>query len=113
MLNLPALIIGFIVAMVLSIMGGLNGLYGSAVGVLITGMIVGHMVNGDILNGITHGALIGMGGAVFLSLIALLLGNISSLLAHYIGVATIGSIILAIIVGAVGGAIGSLIKHWI
>lgn len=44
-----------------------------------------------------------------MTIIALIIGSASTLLAAYVGLTTIGSIILAIIMGAIGGAIGSLI----
>ncbi|UTB32957.1 MAG: DUF5518 domain-containing protein [Methanobacterium sp. ERen5] len=113
MINWPVVIIGFILVIVLSIIGGKFGLSGSALGVLMAGAIVGFMVNGDILNGTIHGALIGIVGALILALLAIFIGHVSTIIALYVGVVTVGSILLSILVGAIGVALGSLLSRMI
>ena len=45
MVNWGVVIIGFILAIVFSLIGGTVGLFGSAVGVLLAGVVLGYMVN--------------------------------------------------------------------
>lgn len=113
MLNWPALMVGFILTMVLTIIGGLFGLYGSFVGVLIAGIFIGYMINGDILRGMVHGALISALGMVVLGVFALFIGYFSVLFVLYMCVVTIESIVFSIMMGTIGGALGSVCREMI
>jgi len=111
MVNWGVVIIGFILAIVFSLIGGTVGLFGSAVGVLLAGVVVGYMVNKDLMNGVIHGALIGVVGAVILTMFAFIMSTASPFLAAYMGLTALGSILLAILMGAIGGAIGSILTE--
>lgn len=112
MLNCHAVIIGSIIALILSVVGGLFGFYGLAIGVLITGAMVGYLVNGDILNGMIHGAFIGVLSSTIFAIFASLIGHVSAILVLYVGFKIIGSTLLSLLMGAIGGVLGSVFRGW-
>lgn len=89
---------------------------GRILGLLLAGMVVGYMVGGDAMNGAVNGALAGVFGALVLSLLLLIAGT---LILGIIGfaAATITSVFILIgfvgvmLIMAVGGAIGSVVKN--
>lgn len=109
MIKWNIVIIGFILAIVFSLIGSRTGVVGSSAGILIASIIVGYMVDVSFMNGAVHGAIIGVLGAIILTIIALIIGQASTLLATYVGLSKLGSIVIATVIGAVGGTIGSLI----
>lgn len=113
MINWLALLVGLVIAMVLSIVGGIFRWFSLAFGVLIAGTFVGFMVNRDILNGMIHGILIAITGSLVLVILTIFMGHVSPNIALYVGVVTFGSILSAITMGTIGGAIGSVLNRWI
>lgn len=110
MVNFGAVILGFVLAIIFSIIGVVTGLWNSAIGIFVASLIIGYRVDGSIFSdGLLNGALIGVIGAIILALIGFIFNQLSSLLSTYVGLTSLNSIILAVAIGAVGGAIGSLI----
>ncbi len=116
MVDWGAIILGFILSIILSgIFAIIIPIWGGIVGLLLAGMAVGYIVGGDALNGAINGALAGIFGAIVLSLLLLIAGT---LILGIIGfaAATITSFIILIgfvgvmLIMAVGGAIGSIVK---
>lgn len=117
MVNWGAVIIGFFLSIIL---GGIFTIiipvWGGLLGLLLAGMTVGYIVGGDAMNGAVNGALAGVFGAIVLSFLLLIAGT---LILGIIGfaAATITSLFILVgfigvmIVMAVGGAIGSLVKN--
>jgi hypothetical protein len=117
MVNWGAVIIGFFLSIIL---GGIFALiipvWGGLLGLLLAGMAVGYIVGGDAMNGAVNGALAGVFGAIILSFLLLIAGT---LILGIIGfaAATITSLFILVgfigvmIVMAVGGAIGSVVKN--
>ncbi len=117
MVDWGAVIIGFFLSIIL---GGIFAIiipvWGGLIGLLLAGMAVGYIVGGDAMNGAVNGALAGVFGAIVLSFLLLIAGT---LILGIIGfaAATITSLFILVgfigvmIVMAVGGAIGSVVKN--
>lgn len=69
MIRWNVIVVGCILVIVLKYIGSTSGALGSDFGVMIAGGIIGYLVDGDIVNGIVHGVLIGTVGASILNLI--------------------------------------------
>jgi hypothetical protein len=117
MVNWGAVIIGFFLSIILGgIFGIIIPIWGGLLGLLLAGMAVGYIVGGDAMNGAVNGALAGVFGAIVLSFLLLIAGT---LILGIIGfaAATITSLFILVsfigvmIVMAVGGAIGSVVKN--
>gem|GEM_PF-471046 len=111
-----AVIVGFFLSIVLgALLGVIIPIVGSVLGLFLAGMVVGYMVGGDAVNGVVNGAVSGLFGAIILSILMLIFGTIFLGLIGF-AAATVTSIILFIaffgvmIIMAIGGVIGSLIK---
>lgn len=116
MIDWGAVIVGFILAIILgAVFGVIIPVWGAIIGLLIAGIAVGYMVGGEATDGLVNGALSGLFGGIVLSLLLLIFGTILLGLIGF-AVAAISSIIIlalflgAMIVMAVGGAIGSVFK---
>jgi len=116
MINWGAVILGFFLSIILgSIFALIIPIWGGILGLLLAGMTVGYMVGGDAMNGAVNGALAGVFGAIVLSLLLLIAGT---LILGIIGFAAASLTSLFIIAGfvgvmlimAVGGIIGAIIK---
>jgi hypothetical protein len=116
MIDWGAVIVGFFLSI---IFGGIFALiipiWGGILGLLLAGMLVGYMVGGDATNGATNGALAGIFGAIVLSLLLLIAGTLilgiigfaaATITSFFIFVGFIGVMLIM----AVGGAIGSIVK---
>jgi hypothetical protein len=119
--GLSEVVEGFILATILTVIlsflgfGSILGVPASNVSFLIAGIVVGYIVYGTILDGVVNGALIGIAGAIILWVLSLFKGQISvfsSQLSSYVGLITSQEIIIVMVVGAIGGFIGSLIKRF-
>ncbi|MBZ2165154.1 DUF5518 domain-containing protein [Methanobacterium spitsbergense] len=117
MVNWGAVIIGFFLSIILGgIFAIIIPIWGGLLGLLLAGMAVGYIVGGDAMNGAVNGALAGVFGAIVLSFLLLIAGT---LILGIIGfaAATITSLFILVgfigvmIVMAVGGAIGSVVKN--
>lgn len=117
MVNWGAIIIGFFLSIILGgIFAIIIPIWGGLLGLLLAGMAVGYIVGGDAMNGAVNGALAGVFGAIILSFLLLIAGT---LILGIIGfaAATITSLFIlagfigVMIVMAVGGAIGSVVKN--
>ncbi len=116
MVDWGAVILGFILSI---IFGGIFAIiipvWGGILGLLLAGMVVGYLVGGDAINGAVNAGLAGVFGAIVLSLLLLIAGT---LILGIIGFAAATITSLFIFVGfigvmlimAVGGAIGSIVK---
>jgi len=118
MVSVGAVVIGFILAIIFTVVlsilgvGSVLGLPVALVGFLVAGIIVGYISNGDIVDGIINGALMGVAGAIILWILSLFKGQIaafSAQLSTYLPLNSLQEIILVIVVGAIGGAVGALI----
>lgn len=116
MINWGAVILGFFLSI---IFGGIFALiipiWGGILGLLLAGMAVGYMVGGDAMNGAVNGALAGIFGAIVLSLLLLIAGTLILGLIGFAAASLTSLFILAGFVGvmlimAVGGIIGAVIK---
>ncbi len=117
MVNWGAVIIGFFLSIIIGgIFAIIIPIWGGLLGLLLAGMAVGYIVGGDAMNGAVNGALAGVFGAIVLSFLLLIAGT---LILGIIGfaAATITSLFILVgfigvmIVMAVGGAIGSIVKN--
>ena len=109
MINWKAVITGFIVAIVLAlIFKQIIGGFGSYIGVIIAGVIVGRMVNVNRVNGAIHGGLIGVIGGILEIIILWIVGGWPYLTGTFAILVT-ATIIADIFLGAIGGAIGSVV----
>lgn len=118
MVNVVSIIEGFILAVIFTVIliilgaGTVFGEPAVLVGFFIAGIIVGYISYGDIIDGVINGALMGVAGAIIIWILSLFKGLIaafSATLTSYVPINTPQTLILVIVVGAVGGAIGALI----
>lgn len=110
--NQKMVIIGFVVAMILVLaLGYIIPFFGIYLAMIIAGLLTGYLVNNSIKTGMIHGALIGAfsGIATILLLYLRIAGNPQ--LAGALIVLAMWYIGIFIILGLVGGALGSLIKQ--
>jgi hypothetical protein len=116
MVDWGAVILGFILSIILGgIFAVIIPVWGGILGLLLAGMAVGYMVGGDAMNGAVNAGLAGVFGAIVLSLLLLIAGT---LILGIIGfaAATITSLFIFIgfigvmLIMALGGAIGSIVK---
>jgi hypothetical protein len=112
---------GFILAIIFTVVlailgvGSVLGLSVALVGFLIAGIIVGYISYGDIIDGTINGALMGVAGAIILWILSLFKGQIaafSAQLSTYVPLNTPQELIIVIVVGAIGGAVGSIILRF-
>ena len=118
MVSIRAVFKGFIlsilIAIILNILGFVSvlGLPSFMLAFLLGGIVLGYISYGRIFDGFINGALMGMAGAVILWIINIFNGQISASsvnLIFYFPSTTSQSIIILIVLGAIGGAIGALI----
>ncbi len=110
MVSITAVITGFILAIIFSIIGVITGLWGSEIGILAASIIIGYRVDRSIFtDGLINGALIGVIGAILLAIIGYFYSPLSTLLNSYVALNSLNSILFSIAIGAIGGAIGSVI----
>jgi H+/Cl- antiporter ClcA len=118
MVSVGAVVEGFILAIIFTVVLSILGV-GSVLelpvamfGFLLAGIIVGYISYGDIVDGVINGALMGVAGAIILWILSLFKGQIaafSTQLSTYVPLNSPQELIIIIVVGAIGGAIGSLI----
>ena len=118
MVSVGAVVTGFVLAIIFTVVlsilgvGSVLGLPVALVGFLVAGIIVGYISYGDIVDGTINGALMGVAGAIILWILSLFKGQIaafSAQLSTYLPLNSLQEIVLVIVVGALGGAVGSLI----
>ncbi|MGZ7136185.1 MAG: DUF5518 domain-containing protein [Methanobacterium sp.] len=121
MVSVVAIVEGFILAIIFTVVlallgvGSVLGFPDSMVGFLLAGIIVGYISYGNILDGTINGALMGIVGAIILWILSLFKGQIaafSAQLSTYVPLNSPQEIIIIIVVGAIGGAVGSLILRF-
>jgi len=116
MINWGAVILGFFLSIILGgIFAIIIPIWGGILGLLLAGMAVGYMVGGDAMNGATNGALAGIFGAIVLSLLLLIAGTLILGIIGFAAASITSLFILAGFIGvmlvmAVGGIIGAVIK---
>lgn len=116
MIKWKAIIIGFILAVILTIfLGSAGGIVGFYLAVLIAGIAVGYIVDVNIKNGATHGAITGLITGIvsaILSIVVALAYGASGILSGLNVIAElIVSIIIWAVLGAIGGVIGTIITE--
>jgi hypothetical protein len=118
MVSVVTIIEGFILAVIFTVIliilgaGTVLGEPAVLVGFLLAGIIVGYISYGNIIDGVINGALMGIAGAIIIWILSLFQGQIASFsatLSSYVPINTAQTLILVIVVGAVGGAIGALL----
>jgi hypothetical protein len=118
MVSVVTIIEGFILAVIFTVIliilgaGTVLGEPAVLVGFLLAGIIVGYISYGNIIDGVINGALMGIAGAIIIWILSLFHGQIaafSATLSSYVPINTAQTLILVIVVGAVGGAIGALL----
>jgi hypothetical protein len=121
MVSVGAIVEGFILAIIFTVIlsllgvGSILGLTVSMVGFLLAGIIVGYISYGNILDGTINGAFMGVVGGIILWILSLFKGGIaafSAQLSTYVPLSTPQEIIIIIVVGAIGGTIGSIILRF-
>ncbi|MBP2046817.1 DUF5518 domain-containing protein [Methanobacterium aggregans] len=121
MVSVGVVVEGFILAIIFTVVlailgvGSVLGLSVALFGFLIAGIIVGYISYGNIFDGTINGALMGVAGAIILWLLSLFKGQIaafSAQLSMYLPLNSPQEIIIIIVVGAIGGAVGSLILRF-
>jgi hypothetical protein len=121
MVSVVVVIEGFILAIIFTVVlailgvGSVLGLPVALFGFLIAGIIVGYISYGDIVDGTINGALMGVVGAIILWLLSLFKGQIaafSAQLSMYVPLNSPQELIIVIVVGAIGGAVGSSILRF-
>ena len=110
MVNLVTIILGTLINIIFSIVGSTTGIWGLAIGILISSYIIGNLIGKNIFNGLLHGTIIGATGAVIIIILNLI--NVQTILPlpPYVGLKAIGALLLSMVLGSVGGTLGSLIK---
>jgi hypothetical protein len=116
MIKWKAIIIGFILAIILTLFfGAAGGTIGFYLGMLIAGIAVGYIVDVNVKNGATHGAITGLIAGIvsaILSIVVVLAYGAGGMLSGLNVVAElILSIILWAVLGTIGGAIGTIITE--
>jgi hypothetical protein len=118
MVSVVAIVEGFILAVIFTVIlvilgaGTVFGQPAVLFGFLLAGIIVGYISNGDLIDGVINGALMGVAGAIIIWILSLFQGQIASFsatLSAYVPINTPQTLILVIVVGAVGGAIGAFL----
>jgi hypothetical protein len=121
LVSVSAVVEGFILAIIFTVIlailgvGSVLGLPVALVGFLLAGIIVGYISYSDIVNGVINGALMGVAGAIILWILSLFKGQIaafSALLSTYVPLNSPQELIIVIVVGAIGGAVGSIILRF-
>ncbi len=119
MVSLSRAFEGFILAVILTVIlsklsiGTMIGFPISILGFLLAGIVIGYVSYDDILDGVVNGALMGVEGAIVLWILNLFTGEIASFsheISSYVGLTTSPDIIMIMVIGAVGGFAGSMIK---
>ena len=118
MVSIVSIIEGFILAVIITVIlvilgvGTVLGEPAVLIGFLLAGIIVGYISYGDIIDGVINGTLMGVVGAIIIWILSLFKGQISAFsatLSSYVSINTPQTLILVIVVGAVGSAIGALL----
>lgn len=119
MINWKVIIIGFIIAIILTLFIGAGlGTIGFYLGMFIAGIAVGYMADVTIKNGATHGAITGVITGIVLTILSIIMALAYGSGGMLLGLSAIAELILTIIIwtilGAIGGAIGHVIteKLW-
>lgn len=107
MFNWKAIIIGFILTVILALfLNPLIGEFGSYISIIIAGITVGYLIKGNFRSGAIHGALIGVIGGLFGIIILFLVGGF--LIINAEGFNFLIRMVIDIVLGAVGGALGTI-----
>ena len=114
MIKWKAILIGFIVAVILSIFFGAAGAIGLSLSMFIAGIAVGYIVDVNIKNGAVHGAITGIITGIImaiLSIAAAISYGAGGMLGLNAAVELIVSIIIWTILGLIGGTIGTIVTE--
>ncbi|MGB9936165.1 MAG: DUF5518 domain-containing protein [Methanobacterium sp.] len=110
MINWKAITIGFILTVIFAlILNSFIGEIGSYISILIAGIIVGYLIKGNWINGAFHGAMIGILGGIIAVIILLIVGGFVVIMDDTFSILI--RIVLDVILGAIGGAAGTIIRR--
>lgn len=119
MVSLSRAFEGFILAVILTVIlsvlsiGTMVQYSDSVLGFFLAGIVIGY-VSYDIIDGVVNGALMAVEGAILLWISNFFTGEIASFstkISSYVGLTTSQDIIMIMVIGAVGGFAGSMIKN--
>ncbi|HMK54029.1 MAG TPA: DUF5518 domain-containing protein [Methanobacteriaceae archaeon] len=111
MIDQKAVIIGVIVGIALILgLGYVIPSFSGFVALIVAGILVGYLANQDLKNGAIHGALVGLFTAAVAMLILIVRTGASQKIAGLLLILALITIGSYIILGLVGGFIGSMIK---
>jgi hypothetical protein len=121
MVSVVVILEGFILAIIFTVtltligLGSVSGLSSVMIGFFIAGMVVGYISYGNLVDGTINGALMGVAGAIIFWILSLFKGQIAAFSAQlysYVPLNSLEGIIILIVVGGIGGAIGALILRF-
>ncbi len=108
-INLKAILFGFILVIIFAlILNPFIGELGSYLSIIISTIIVGYVLNKNIVNGAFHGAIIGIIGALIAIIVLVIIGGFFIIREEIVGLSI--NILIDIILGIIGGAIGSMLS---
>ncbi|MEN6572739.1 DUF5518 domain-containing protein [Methanobacterium aggregans] len=111
MVNQKSIIIGFLVAVILYfVIGFILPAYSLYAAVFLAALLTGYMATTDYMKGAIHGSLVGIFTAVFLIIILMLRSGAAEKIAGLLIILAVGYIGMSILIGALGGFFGALIK---
>lgn len=110
MINLNLVILGILINIIFSIIGYTSGIWGLIVGIFVSGYMVGNLVGRDMFNGFIHGTIICSVGAVIITLLLFIDVQTAVQLPPYVGFKALKLLFVSIVLGSIGGMLGSLIN---
>jgi hypothetical protein len=106
-----SILIGVVIAVVLYFLIGLIlPAYSLYIAVFVAALITGYKVNQDYVTGSIHGSLVGLSTAVISILIIMIKVGFTKQIAGLIVILAVGYMGMSILLGALGGFVGSIIQ---
>ena len=105
------ILIGVVIAVVLYFLIGLIlPAYSLYIAVFVAALITGYKVNQDYVTGSIHGSLVGLSTAVISILIIMIKVGFTKQIAGLIVILAVGYMGMSILLGALGGFVGSIVQ---
>lgn len=106
-----SILIGVVIAVVLYFLIGLIlPAYSLYIAVFVAALITGYKVNQDYVTGSIHGSLVGLSTAVISILIIMIKVGFTKQIAGLIVILAVGYMGMSILLGALGGFVGSIVQ---
>lgn len=106
-----SILIGVVIAVVLYFLIGLIlPSYSLYIAVFVAALITGYKVNQDYVTGSIHGSLVGLSTAVISILIIMIKVGFTKQIAGLIVILAVGYMGMSILIGALGGFVGSIVQ---